>query len=167
VPEGNVLGIRYGFRWGGERARQAAASGQSDGRRPVRQRAAGPPVGQLLGSEYVSRDLERGEVHMRFTALPSFINPAGTVHGGMLAAMMDELLAVTMTAAMREGELNATLDLGTRFLKAGRLGPIEGFGRVVKRGRAVGFVEGELRDSEGNVLVRGNATMQIQAGAWK
>jgi uncharacterized protein (TIGR00369 family) len=121
-----------------------------------------PPVGVLLGTEYVSYDLARGEVHMRFSAVSSFINPGGMVHGGMLAAMLDELLAVTMTASMREGQFNVTLDLGTRFLKAAQLGTIDGHGKVAKRGRSVGFAEGELRNPQGEVLARGNATMQIQ-----
>ena len=123
-----------------------------------------PPVGDLLDTRYIDYDLAKGEVHLRFTALDSFLNPAGAVHGGMLAAMLDKLLAVTMTGAMREGEFNVTLDLGARFLKAARPGPIEGIGRVVKRGRVAGFVEGELRDAKGETLVRGQATMQIQEG---
>ena len=32
-----------------------------------------PPVGQLLGSEYLDYRIETGEVHMRFTAVPSFM----------------------------------------------------------------------------------------------
>jgi uncharacterized protein (TIGR00369 family) len=127
-------------------------------------RSPRPPVGILLGTEYVSYDIASGTVHMRFTAAPSFVNPAGMVHGGMLAAMMDELLAVTMTATMREGQFNVTLDLGTRFLKAAQTGVIEGHGKVVKRGRSVGFAEGELRNAAGDVLARGNATMHIQDG---
>lgn len=123
-----------------------------------------PPVGDLLGTEYIAYDAARGDVHLRFTALPAFDNPAGMVHGGMLAAMLDELLAVTLNVAMREGEFNVTLDLGARFLKAANSGPIDGHGRVVKRGRTVGFVEGELRDAQGETLVRGQATMRIQAG---
>lgn len=123
-----------------------------------------PPVGVLLGTEYVSYDLEAGRVHMRFSAQPAFLNPAGMVHGGMLAAMMDELLAVTMTAGMREGQFNVTLDLGTRFLKGAQPGPIDGHGSIVKRGRTVGFVEGELRNAAGDLLARGHATMQIQDG---
>jgi uncharacterized protein (TIGR00369 family) len=123
-----------------------------------------PPVGVLLGTEYVAYDLDAGRVHMRFTAQPSFLNPAGLVHGGMLAAMMDELLAVTMTAGMREGQFNVTLDLGTRFLKAAQQGVIDGHGQIVKRGRSVGFVEGELRNAAGELLSRGHATMQIQDG---
>lgn len=123
-----------------------------------------PPVGELLGTEYVSYDLETGRVHMRFTAQPAFLNPAGLVHGGMLAAMMDELLAVTMTAGMREGQFNVTLDLGTRFLKGAQPGLIDGHGSIVKRGRTVGFVEGELRNAAGGLLARGHATMQIQDG---
>ena len=127
-------------------------------------RVARPPVGELLNTEYVSYDLALGEALLRFTAIDSFLNPAGVVHGGMLVAMLDELLAVTMTAAMREGEFNVTLDLGARFLKAARSGLIDGHGRVIKRGRTAGFVEGELRDAQGGTLVRGQATMQIQAG---
>ena len=114
-----------------------------------------PPVGELLGTEYVAYDVAAGTAHLRFTALPSFINPGGTVHGGMLAAMLDELMAVSMSVAMREGEYNITLDLGTRFLKAAELGPIDGFGKLIKRGRAVGFVEGSSSpiahtDEQGN-----------------
>ncbi|MBL8382977.1 MAG: PaaI family thioesterase [Burkholderiales bacterium] len=124
-----------------------------------------PPVGDLLGTEYLSYDLARGEARLRFTALPTFLNPAGKVNGGMLAAMLDELLAVTLTAAMREGEYNVTLDLGARFLKPAVPGAIDGVGHVIKRGRSVGFVEGELRDAAGTLLVRGHATMQIQAAA--
>ena len=123
-----------------------------------------PPVGDLLGTEYLDYDAAGGTAHLRFTAIASFINPGGSVHGGMLAAMLDELMAVTMSVAMREGEYNITLDLGTRFLKAAQLGPIDGFGKLVKRGRAVGFVEGELRNVKGDVLARGHATMQIQEG---
>jgi uncharacterized protein (TIGR00369 family) len=123
-----------------------------------------PPVGDLLGTQYVGYDIAGGTVHMRFTASPSFINPGGMVHGGMLAAMMDELLAVTMTSSMREGQFNVTLDLGTRFLKGAHTGVIEAHGRVVKRGRSVGFAEGELRNAAGEVLARGSATMQIQDG---
>lgn len=123
-----------------------------------------PPVGDLLDTQYLSYDIAGGTVHMRFTAAPSFINPGGMVHGGMLAAMMDELLAVTMTSTMREGQFNVTLDLGTRFLKGAHTGFIEAHGKVVKRGRSVGFAEGELRNADGEVLARGNATMQIQDG---
>lgn len=123
-----------------------------------------PPVGELLGSQYIAHDIAKGEVHMRFTAAPAFLNPAGMVHGGMLAAMMDELLAVTMTSAMREGQFNVTLDIGTRFLKGAQAGVIEGHGKVIKRGRSVGFTEGELRNAAGEVLARGHATMQIQDG---
>ena len=123
-----------------------------------------PPVGELLGTEYVAYDAAAGTAHLRFTALPSFINPGGTVRGGMLAAMLGEPMAESMSVAMREGEYNITLDLGTRFLKAAELGPIDGFGKLIKRGRAVGFVEGELRNARSDVLARGHATMPIQQG---
>jgi hypothetical protein len=50
-------------------------------------RAPMPPVAQLLGWTLLSTDPGRGEIRVRFEAKPDFLNPAGTVQGGILSAM--------------------------------------------------------------------------------
>jgi acyl-coenzyme A thioesterase PaaI-like protein len=47
-----------------------------------------PPAAALLGREVISVDASSGEVHLRFLADRQFANRHGTVHGGMLAAML-------------------------------------------------------------------------------
>ena len=52
-------------------------------------RAPMPPGARLLGWMLLSVDPERGEIRVRFEAKPDFLNPAGTVQGGILSAMLD------------------------------------------------------------------------------
>jgi acyl-coenzyme A thioesterase PaaI-like protein len=49
-----------------------------------------PAVARLLGWTLLSIDPERGEIRVRFEAKPDFLNPAGTVQGGILSAMLDD-----------------------------------------------------------------------------
>src|SRR5581483_6392636 len=51
-----------------------------------------PPVARLLGWTLVSVDPARGEIRVRFEAKPDFLNPAGTVQGGILTAMLDDTM---------------------------------------------------------------------------
>jgi acyl-coenzyme A thioesterase PaaI-like protein len=39
-----------------------------------------------------------------------------------------------------------------------RPGPIYAIGRVLRRGKSVGFIEGELRDAEGTLLATSSST---------
>jgi acyl-coenzyme A thioesterase PaaI-like protein len=57
-------------------------------------RAPAPPVAAALGWELVAVDPERGTIEVSFQACPEFVNPAGTVQGGFLAAMLDDVEAV-------------------------------------------------------------------------
>jgi len=45
-----------------------------------------PPAAVLLGWELVSVDPEAGTIEVAFTATAQFLNPAGVIQGGFLAA---------------------------------------------------------------------------------
>jgi acyl-coenzyme A thioesterase PaaI-like protein len=55
-------------------------------------RAAPPPAAILLGWELVAVDPEAGTIEVAFTASEQFLNPAGVIQGGFLAAMLDDTL---------------------------------------------------------------------------
>lgn len=122
------------------------------------------PSAELMGSEFVSFDEERGELTTRFTPPASFASPRGAVQGGLIAGFLDEvmggaLLAVTQEKFGEEGiRLPLNLDMNLTFLRMVPLEPITAKGRVVKAGRRVAFLEGELLDSDGNVLARATST---------
>ncbi len=122
------------------------------------------PSAELMASDFVSFDAERGELTTRYTPPPSFASPRGAVQGGLIAGFLDEvmggaLLAVTEArfgAAAPRLPLN--LDISMSLLKPVMAGPVIGKGRVIRRGRNVIFLEGELFDEAGKLLARATST---------
>ncbi len=70
------------------------------------------------------------------------LNPHGTVHGGVLATMID----VAMGSAVAEGTDGApvTVSLTVTYLEPGRQGRLEAVARVRKRGKRLTMVEAEV-----------------------
>jgi uncharacterized protein (TIGR00369 family) len=125
-------------------------------------RAEPPPAAVLLGWELVAVDPEAGTVEMSFTATEQFLNPFGAVQGGLLAAMLDDTLGPALVATLGPGESAPTTDLHVQFLRPARPGRLVGRGRIVRKGRDVGFLAGELVDDTGEVVAVATATAQIR-----
>lgn len=125
-------------------------------------RAAPPPAGVLLGWELVAVDPEAGTIEVSYTATDQFLNPFGAVQGGLLAAMLDDTLGPALVATLGPGESAPTTDLHVQFLRPARPGRLVGRGRIVRKGRDVGFMSGELVDEAGEVVAVATATAQIR-----
>jgi uncharacterized protein (TIGR00369 family) len=125
-------------------------------------RAAPPPAGVLLGWELVAVDPGAGTIEMSFTATEQFLNPFGAIQGGLLAAMLDDTLGPALVATLGPGESAPTTDLHVQFLRPARPGRLIGRGRIVRKGRDVGFMSGELVDEAGEVVAVATATAQIR-----
>jgi uncharacterized protein (TIGR00369 family) len=121
-----------------------------------------PPVAALLGWELVAVDPEAGTIEMAFTATEEFLNPVGVVQGGMLAAMLDDTLGPALVATLGPGQFAPTTDLHVQFLRPARPGRLVGHGRVVRRGKQIAFLAGELLDESGAVVATAIATAQIR-----
>jgi uncharacterized protein (TIGR00369 family) len=125
-------------------------------------RVAPPPAAALLGFELVAVDPQAGTIEVAFTATEQFLNPAGTVQGGLLAAMLDDTLGPALVATLDDGEWAPTTDLHVQFLSPARPGRIVGRGRIVRRGAQVAFMSGELCDEQGSLLATATATANIR-----
>lgn len=119
------------------------------------------PISKLLGWKYISFDPDARILKAEMQARPEFLNPAGLVHGGMLAAMLDETLSPTLALTLGPGEFAPTLELKVNFIAAVRVGRVLGTGRIVHRGRSICFLEGQLHDDDGNLLATATATSKI------
>jgi len=124
-------------------------------------RAAPPPSAVLLGWELVSIDPDAGTIEVAFAATAQFLNPAGVIQGGFVAAMLDDTMGPALVATLPDGEFAVTLELKVNFLRPAVPGRITGTGRVVHRGGSIAFLAGELRDDEGEVLATATATARI------
>lgn len=103
-----------------------------------------PPITTTLGGQIQTVDLEAGTLESTYLATPAFLNPAGQVQGGMLCAMLDDVTAFLVTATLADREFCATLNLNVSFLRPARAGRLEGRSQLVRRGKEVCNVNGEL-----------------------
>ncbi|MFG3508344.1 MULTISPECIES: PaaI family thioesterase [unclassified Streptomyces] len=121
-----------------------------------------PAAATTLGWELVAVDPEAATIEVAFHAGEQFLNPAGSVQGGFLAAMLDDTLGPALVATLPPGQFAPTLDLHVQFLRPARPGRLVGRGRVVQRGREVCFLSGELLDPEGRTVAVATATACIR-----
>jgi len=126
-------------------------------------RAPLPAAAVTLGWELISVDPDGGTIEVAFAASDAFVNPAGVIQGGFLAAMLDETLGPALVATLSPGDFAPTTDLHVQFLRPARPGRMTGRGRIVRRGRDVGFLAGELIDADGIVVAVATATAQIRS----
>jgi uncharacterized protein (TIGR00369 family) len=128
-------------------------------------RAGPPPAAELLGWKLVEIDPDAGTIEVTFEATEQFLNPAGTIQGGFLAAMLDDTLGPALVATLGEGEWAPTTDLHVQFHAPAKPGRLTGRGRIVTRGRRVAFLSGELHDADGELVATASATAGIQRSA--
>jgi uncharacterized protein (TIGR00369 family) len=126
-----------------------------DGRLPP------PPCAKTLGIEFVAIDGKRGTVEVKFEARPEFLNPAGNVQGGFLAAMLDDTMGPALVATLDDGEFAPTVNLNVQFHRPARVGPLKGLGRVVLRGKEICQLTGELLQND-KIVATASATAIIR-----
>lgn len=132
------------------------------------QKAPPPPEGFVLqtgrgaftthNGPYYAKPSDTGVVQA-FYALGRHCNGVGLIHGGMLSAFLDGLLA---GAAGREsGATAVTVHLSIDFLDMGRAGDwVIGEARVTRATRDLAFVEGHAR-VHGRDLARASGVFKL------
>ena len=123
-----------------------------------------PPAAILLGWQLVNVDPDAGTIEVSFTASEQMLNPTGNVQGGFLEAMLDDTLGPAPIATLSQGEWAPTVDLNVQFLRPAKPGQLVGTGRVVRRGRDIAFLAGELRHGT-EVVATATATALIRRAA--
>ena len=107
---------------------------------------------------YFERACENG-AEQAFFILPRHCNQLGIVHGGMLSAFMDGLLAASVGRAA--GAPSVTMHLSLDFLAMARAGEWAlGAARVTRLTREVAFAEGQVQ-VRGRDLVRGSGVFKL------
>lgn len=107
--------------------------------------------------------LEVGHVTFSLEPRLDFANPMGTVHGGVLATLLDSVVSCAVHSALVDGAIYTTVSLTTNYVRAVATdaGPITGEGRVVHLGRRIATAEGTVTSDDGKLLAHGSATCLI------
>ena len=115
-----------------------------------------------------SLDIERlgqgsGFASFAYKTRPTDLNGVGAVHGGVLAGLMDLILA--MTAGSHEDpahrQFSITLSMNINFVAAAPPGRLVCSGKRIGGGRRNVFCEGRIVDEAGNLAATGSATFKL------
>ena len=127
-------------------------------------------IAGLLPTPRISRTLDFTLVEVEegravFEGLPSIEheNPAGTVHGGWLATLLDSCMTCSVVSTAGIGEFFTTVEFKISFLRPvpPDIGVVRAEGKVMQKSRRTGFAEGRLTDSRGRLLAHATTTCML------
>jgi uncharacterized protein (TIGR00369 family) len=120
-----------------------------------------PPILQLVGGTGI--EVEEGRVTVFMPAEEFHYNPLGTVHGGIIATLLDTAAGCTVHSTLPAGVGYTSLDLMTRFLKPVTVasGLLRCEGAIITRGRRTAAAEARLLDERGTLLAHATSTCLI------
>ncbi|HZY92196.1 MAG TPA: PaaI family thioesterase [Thermoplasmata archaeon] len=99
------------------------------------------------------------------------LNINQVVHGGVYATILDTAMGGAVVTKLAGDEVTATTSLYVEFLRPAREGQtLRARGEVVRRGRHLAFVKGDLTDGEGAALSQAHGTWYIWSqgdGTWE
>jgi uncharacterized protein (TIGR00369 family) len=128
--------------------------------RDIRERVEASPFHSSLGISVESAD--EGAVTLRFEATPAHANLHGTVHGGVIATLLDTAAGLAVRTAMADpGGAHASVHLDVQYLAPADIGTLRATGRVVKLGGRLAFTEATMADEAGDVLARAQVTVAL------
>lgn len=108
---------------------------------------------------------EAAEGRVSVTVEPSDIhlNPAGTVHGGVAATLLDSCMGLAVQSTLEKGVSQTTLEFKISLVRpiTPATGVIKAEGVVLSRGRRIGTAEGRITDGNGRLLAHGTTTCLI------
>lgn len=118
-------------------------------------------IARTLGYDIV--EAERGRVVIACQPSDSHLNPAGTVHGGLSATLLDSCMGLAIWTTLEKGIAQTTLEFKITLVRpiTPETGVITAEGKVLNRGRRVGAAEGRLTDAQGKLLAHATTTCLI------
>jgi uncharacterized protein (TIGR00369 family) len=109
------------------------------------------PLGRWLGGTL--RDVHDDGLSVEYVVREEMTNPVKMLHGGVISAMIDDLIG--MTLMLMTGDYHASISLSVDFLRSARVGDIVVCrSRVIRQGRSVVHAEATLTQPDGKLLAR-------------
>jgi uncharacterized protein (TIGR00369 family) len=113
-----------------------------------------PPIMQLI--DMAGMTAEEGSVTVTLDPQEFHYNPLGTMHGGVIATLLDTAAACSVHTTLAAGVGYTSLDLNVKFLRPVTLasGRLTCTGTVLQRGRRTALAEARLTDAEGRLAAQ-------------
>src|SRR5215468_3215390 len=109
-------------------------------------------IAQTLGYDVV--EAESGRVVITLVPTGAHLNPAGTLHGGLTATLLDSCMGLAIQSALDKGVSQTTLEFKFSLVRpiTPEIGLIKAEVKVLNCGRRIGTADGRVTDGNGRLL---------------
>jgi uncharacterized protein (TIGR00369 family) len=107
-----------------------------------------------------SQTAEDGSAQLELDATERHLNRAGTVHGGVLATLVDMAMGQALRSRTEENDVPATSQLTVTYLRPGKPGRLVVNAEVRKQGENLSVCEADV-EQDGRALVHAIATFAV------
>jgi uncharacterized protein (TIGR00369 family) len=121
----------------------------------------GAPIAETLG--LINFGGVRGAITVELDPELRHYNPLGSVHGGVLATLLDTAAGCSVHSTLQPGEGYTSLDLTVKFLRAvtTESGRLRAEGSVLQRGRRTALAQAQIFDASGKLVAHATSTCMI------
>jgi len=120
-----------------------------------------PPICHLIGFRFEA--IKDGLAIVALMPDEAQYNPIGSVHGGVIATVLDSVMGCAVHTKLAKGSGYTTLEIKVNYLRAVNrdTGPMRATGRVIHAGRRIAVAEGSLVDASGKRYAQSSTTCLV------
>jgi uncharacterized protein (TIGR00369 family) len=120
-----------------------------------------PPVIDLVGKSLA--EVDAGRVVMNLTPAEYHYNPLGTMHGGILATLLDSVMGCAVHTTLPKGRGYTSLEIKVNYVRAvtNASGELSAEGKIVHGGNRSAVAEARVVDAKGRLCATASTTCLV------
>lgn len=117
------------------------------------------PFWDLLGMR--ETEMKDGHAEVQLDITDNLLQRRGSVHGGVLATMIDASIGSAVRSTLEEGEGSVTVEIKVNYLKPAKGRLLVAKALLSKRGRTLAVGQSEVWDDKDHLVATGTGTFII------
>ncbi|WP_066251349.1 PaaI family thioesterase [Neobacillus drentensis] len=105
--------------------------------------------------------IEEGYAELRLNITPNLTQRRGTVHGGVLASLVDAAVGSAVRSTLSKEQASATVELKVNYVRPAKGVYLIGKAKLFQQGKTLAAGQAEIFNSDGNLVAIGTATYMI------
>ncbi len=101
---------------------------------------------------------EEGDLELEFQVREEMLNPLGTIHGGAIAAIIDEVMGMQLFLKSNDEDAYFALNIAVDFVKNAKFGEtLKAVPHLVRRGRKTATLRCDIFNTQGQIIAQGSS----------
>ncbi|MBC7901678.1 MAG: PaaI family thioesterase [Saprospiraceae bacterium] len=114
------------------------------------------PFAKMIGMELV--DMRTDEAVIKIEMRDELRQPAGVLHGGVTATLIDTAMAFAVITRLAEGERASTIDMTVHYLRPHTEGTFTCTAKIVRAGKRIFTVSADVENEQGKLIATALST---------